>query len=107
MLNGGRRVGLELFSYLMLVAGTLGDHISTVVALTRPYIYESNTFTVQLMQRGLWLPVDIALIVLGIGVPYLLIRLTNRDSFKAVLAYPLVHGLVRLGACLWNFSLII
>ena len=107
MLNGGRRVGLELFSYLMLVAGTLGDHISTVVALTRPYIYESNTFTVQLMQKGLWLPVDIALIVLGIGIPYLLIRLTNRESFKAVLAYPLVHGLVRLGACLWNFSLII
>ena len=107
MLAGGRRIGLEIFSYLMLVVGTLGDHVSTVIALTRPYIYESNPFTVQLMQRGLWLPVDIALIVLGVGIPYLLIRLTKRQSFKAILAYPLVHGLVRLGACLWNFSLII
>ncbi len=107
MLAGGRRIGLELFSYLVLVAGTLSDHISTVIALTRPYIYESNPFTVQLMQRGLWLPVDIVLILVGVGIPYLLIRYTNKESFKALLAYPLVHGLVRLGACIWNFSLII
>lgn len=91
----------------MLVVGTVGDHISTVVALTRPYIYESNPFTVQLMERNLWLPVDIVLVILGIGVPFLLIRLTKRQSFRALLAYPLVHGLVRLGACIWNFSLII
>jgi hypothetical protein len=91
----------------MLVVGTMGDHISTVIALTRPYIYESNPFTVQLMERNLWLPVDIVLVILGIGVPFLLIRLTKRQSFRALLAYPLVHGLVRLGACIWNFSLII
>ena len=107
MLAGGRRIGLEAFSYLMLVVGTLGDHISTVIALTRPYIYESNPFTVQLMERNLWLPVDIVLVILGIGVPFLLIRLTKRQSFRALLAYPLVHGLVRLGACIWNLSLII
>ena len=100
-------MGLEAFSYLMLVVGTMGDHISTVIALTRPYIYESNPFTVQLMERNLWLPVDIVLVILGIGVPFLLIRLTKRQSFRALLAYPLVHGLVRLGACIWNFSLII
>ena len=107
VIAGVRRISLESFSYLMLIVGTLGDHLSTVIALTRPYIYESNPITVQLMERGLWLPVDIVLVILGIGVPYILIRLTKRQTFQALLAYPLVHGLVRLGACIWNFSLIV
>jgi len=105
-LFGGRRIGLEVFSYLMLVVGTLGDHVSTVIALTRPYIYETNPVTVRLMERGLWLPVDIVLVALGIVVPYFLIRMTKKPSFRGILVYPLVHGLVRLAACIWNFSLI-
>lgn len=88
------------------MAGTFGDHLSTVITLARPYIYEANPFTVKLMAKGLWLPFDLILVVFGIAVPYLLIRLTKRPCFKAVLAYPLLHGMIRLGACIWNFSLI-
>jgi hypothetical protein len=107
VLSKGKFMGIELVSYLMLIVGTFGDHISTVIALTRPYIYETNPVTIQLMAKGLWLPVDLILIALGIGIPYMLIRFTDKEYFKAILAYPLVHGIVRLGACIWNFSLII
>jgi hypothetical protein len=107
LLSINRRVGLESFSYFMLILGTLGDHVSTIIALTRPYIYESNPFTVWLMERRLWLPFDVVLVAVGIAVPYLIIRLTKRDYFKALLVYPFLHGLIRLGACLWNFSLIL
>ena len=98
---------METFSYLILILGTLGDHVSTVIALTKPNIYEANQFTAWLMERGLWLPVDVVLVAAGIIVPYLIIRLSKKDHFKALLAYPFMHGLIRLGACIWNFSLIL
>ena len=107
LLSLNKLIGLESFSYFILILGTLGDHVSTVIALTRPHIYESNPFTIMLMERGLWVPVDVVLVVIGIVVPYLIIRLSNKEYFKALLAYPLIHGLIRFGACLWNFSLII
>jgi hypothetical protein len=107
LLSINKRLGLESFSYFMLILGTLGDHVSTIIALTRPYIFESNPFTVWLMERGLWLPFDVVLVAVGIVVPYLIIRFTKKNYFKALLIYPFLHGLIRLGACMWNFSLII
>jgi hypothetical protein len=90
---------------MTLVAGTLGDHLSTLLALARPYVYEANPLVSRLMANGLWFPVDIVLIALGIIVPYLLIRVTKKPVFKALLAYPLVHGLLRLLVSFWNIGL--
>lgn len=96
---------IEILSYLVLVVGTVGDHLSTTIALQSPGIYETNQFAVFLMSRGLWLPFDIILILLGISIPYLIIRTKKGMPFRSVLVYPLVLGIVRLCACFWNFSI--
>jgi len=107
ILEAGRRLGIEVFAYILLVVGTLGDHLSTVIALTRPYIYEANPFTAQLMASGLWLPFDIIIMAVGIALPYLLMRRARKPYLRALLAYPIAHGAIRLGACIWNVSLIL
>lgn len=107
ILSLGRPINLEIFAYILSVVGTLGDHISTMIGLTKDGIYESNPFVCQLISNGLWLPVDLGIVILGIGIPFLLIRGFRHPSLRGLIAYPLVFGLVRLGACLWNLSLII
>jgi len=102
----GRVFYWEVFAYVLLVVGTLGDHISTMLALRLPHIYETNQFTLVLMSNGLWLPFDLLLIALGIAVPYLLLRVKRGGPLTALLAYPLVLGAIRLGAYIWNLSLI-
>lgn len=97
---------LEAFAYFLLILGTIGDHLSTMIALRFPYIYETNQFAVFLMSRGLWLPFDLLLIALGIAIPYLILRVKEGGLFRGLLAYPIVLGAIRLGACLWNLSLI-
>ncbi len=102
-----KRFNPEVLSYIMLLAGTLGDHISTGIATARPYIYESNPVAARLMAGGLWLPLDLFLIALGITVPFMALRMASRPSLKGLLAYPMAHGLIRLGFCIWNLSLLI
>jgi len=102
----GRIFYWEVFAYVLLIVGTLGDHISTMIALRLPHIYETNQFTLVLMSKGLCLHCDLLFIALGIAVPYLLIRVKRGGPFTGVLAYPIVLGGIRLGACIWNLSLI-
>lgn len=97
----------ELGAYLILVAGVVGDHISTGLALARDGIYESNPFAKTLMQNGLWGMADVALIILIIGASYLFLRVLNKSFAKYVLLFPALSGLIRIVVTLWNFSLII
>lgn len=98
---------LEVFAYLVNIIGTLGDQISTRVGLTREGIYEARPSVRWLISNGLWLPLDLLVVTLGIGIPFLLTRSFRNLPLKGLVAYPLIFGLIRLGACIWNLSLII
>ena len=97
---------VELLSYCILTLGTLGDYISTHIGLTYPNLRETNPITIQHLANGMWLPVNLVTIMLGIAMPFLIIRFSKED-YRCMLSFPIVYGIVRLSACIWNISLII
>lgn len=97
----------EFIAYLFLIAGVIGDHLTTGIALTRESIYESNQVALKLMQNGLWVPIDAILILISIIIPYILIRVLKKDVAQYLLIPPLFAGLIRLVVTFWNLSIMI
>jgi hypothetical protein len=97
---------VELLSYCVLTLGTLGDYISTHIGLTYDNLCEANPNTRQLIANGMWLPVNLVTVVLGIAIPFLIIRFSKED-YRGILSFPIVYGIIRLSACIWNIGLII
>ncbi len=95
----------EKATYITVATGIMGDQLSTRLALSNPRFYETNPFALTLMKGGLWLPLDILLLVLSIGVPVLLMRRWRFEGRWAVLAFPLILGTIRLAATVWNLFL--
>lgn len=100
------RTWVELLSYCILILGTLGDYISTHVGLTYENLWERNSLTRQLLANQMWLPVNLVIIMFGIAIPFFIIRFSKEDDIY-ILSFPIVHGITRLFACIWNYSLII
>jgi hypothetical protein len=97
----------EFSAYLFLITGVIGDHLTTGIALTHENIYESNQVALNLMQNGLWVPLDAILILISILIPYILIRVLKQDVAQYLLIPPLFAGLIRLIVTFWNLSIMI
>jgi hypothetical protein len=98
---------VELLPYCILTIGTLGDYISTHIGLTFENLRETNPITSQLVTNGMWLPVNLVIVMLGIVVPFLIFRFSKDENYRCILTFPIVYGILRLSACIWNISLII
>jgi len=95
----------EKVSYLLATVGILGDHLSTRLGLTKPYAYETNPNTIWLMDKGLWLPFDILLLLATVGISSLIMRRWTFRGRWAVLAVPILLGSARLCFAIWNLHL--
>ena len=98
---------VEGFAYLTALIGTVGDHISTRIGLLCPRIRELNPFTVYLRRNGLWLPFDVFLLVVSLGLPALLMRKWSFRGRWAILVFPVLFGLARLFAAMHNVIMIL
>lgn len=95
----------EAGAYLLLIAGIVGDHLSTSIGLAHENIYESNPLALAAMQNGLWIQADSALIILIVGSTYYILRSMKNPSTKYMLLYPIIAGLIRLAATISNIQL--
>jgi len=96
---------LSNWAYIVAVIGTVGDHISTRIAITHPLIVEANPFTLLLRRHGLWLPFDILLLAVCLGVPALVVRSFRFEGRQVIMAMPLLVGAARLVATSYNVFL--
>ncbi len=97
----------EAGAYIILIAGVVGDHLSTSITLTRESIYEANPLALLAMQSGLWIQIDIALIISIVGLTYYIQRSMKNPTLKYLLICPTLAGLVRLMVTISNLSLIV
>ena len=95
----------EKISYLLATVGIIGDHLSTRLGLTKPYLYETNPHTIWLMEKGIWLPFDLLLLLATVGTCFLIMRRWTFKGRWALLAVPIVLGSGRLYAAIWNLHL--
>jgi len=102
----GRLTSIEVLSCLVLLAGAILDHVSTRIALSLPYTYETNAFVVMLISKGLWVHFECLVVAAGIAFPLLVTHLKRGSVYRAVLAFPLALGTARLVASFWNLSVI-
>lgn len=95
----------EKISYLLATAGILGDHLSTRLGLTKLYTYEANPYTIWLMEKGLWLPLDLLLLLATVGISFTIMRRWTFRGRWAVLAVPILLGSARLCSAILNLHL--
>lgn len=96
----------EIIAYTTAVLGVIGDQVSTRLGMMRAGIFESNPFAAWLMGRGLWLPFDLAFLVISIFVPAYLVRRCDFKSSWITVCLPLISGVVRLFAAVMNFRIV-
>ena len=94
----------EFVSYLFAIIGVFGDQMTTRLSIMRYNIIEFNPLTRMLIEQNIWLVSDMLILVLLIGITHILVRKENIKSSSIMLTYPLILGVFRLVATIWNLQ---
>ena len=96
----------EAAAYLLMVLGAAGDWVSTGLGL-RSGLAEGNALATTLMGSGQWISVDLTLVAVLVIIPYVVNRAVKNRAARALWAFPLLAGLLKVAVCLWNLNLIV
>jgi hypothetical protein len=96
----------EFFSYVIMVFGVLMDHVTTYLGLKHG-MFESNFLVEYFLGSGAWIFLDAVLIVGVVATSYVVARASDGGRLDLVLIFPLLLGVVRLAAGIWNLNIIV
>jgi len=86
--------------------GVMLDHLTTNIGMSVFRFKESNIFTCYLIEKGLWVYVDVILFISFICIISLFSDKLTAKSNKVVLIFPLVSGFLRMMAGMWNLIIL-
>lgn len=93
-------------SYLLSFIGVLLDQFSTRFGLKNPNIIEMNTYTVIMMDYGIWLIIDLLAVFITILLTHFIIKFWNFKYRQIIALFPYTFGVLKLLTGLSNISLI-
>jgi len=97
---------LERASYLVLILGSFLDHGSTMLCLAfRNDLAELNPLVSWMTSSGTWHLFDLSALILIIASIHVALRNWKHEKKWMLLTYPLILGIARMLAGLWNLSL--
>jgi hypothetical protein len=96
---------IQKLSYILSPLGVFIDQISTRIGLTHPMIYEANQNVKILLDKGLWLYVDITIIFVMILICRLIVDNWNFKNRRVVFLGPLTFGILKTITGIRNLSL--
>ena len=96
----------EFFSYTMMVFGVFLDHVSTYQGLNQG-LFESNILVKYCYDAGVWILLDVTLVIGVVATSYLVARASSGGRLNLVLIFPIILGIIRLAAGIWNLNIIL
>jgi hypothetical protein len=98
---------LERISYILLIAGSILDHGSTMLGLSvGGSLAEANPLVGWMISSDLWLLFDLSMLTSIILLTHLACRRWRNGNAWMLLVYPFLVGVARTAAGLWNLSLL-
>jgi hypothetical protein len=91
--------------YLVSLFGCFLDQLTTRIGLTNPSLYEMNPIASAMMEQGIWLYVDVSIVIVSIVVTYFILKKWTFEFKRVILLYPFSLGLLKTLAGIHNLAL--
>ncbi len=98
---------MEYSFYLIYLFGILLDYVTTKIGVSNFHLVEANTVTIFLMQRGLWLTINLLLFLITVLLSSHVLKKGDIRHSHLVIASPVMCGLVRIFIGIHNIILMI